>query len=358
MNRLSLLKQSKLLFNKKNANPIYLTFFVTNKCNARCPYCFYWKELGKTKDELKLKEIEKITKTMSPFPNLLLSGGEPFLREDIVKIVNLFYKNNKISHLTIPTNGIDTARTIGLTKRILNTCSDLNFLISITLDGFENEHEKIKGKGSFKKAINTYHQLIDMKKTYPLLNVGISLTISPLNQNYILEFYEYIKNELKPDLISPLLIRGEPKSKELKKVDIRFYEKLNKKIEEDLISKNIKGYDKFLFSKLAMGSRLIRNKLIAKTFKENKYLIPCYAGLLNAVLYSDGGVYPCELLNRKIGNLRDYNYDFKKLWDSNEARDIRKDIKKSKCFCTHECNMTTNILFNVKYLPKLIYGLK
>ena len=98
---------------------------------------------------------------MEPFPNLLLSGGEPFLRKDLAEIINLFYKNNEISHLTIPTNGIDTSKIVNSTKDILDSCKNLNFLISITLDGFEEEHDKIKGKNSFKNALGTYHQLMN-----------------------------------------------------------------------------------------------------------------------------------------------------------------------------------------------------
>ena len=62
----------------------------------------------------------------------------------------------------------------------------------------------------------------------------------------------------------------------------------------------------------------------------------------------------CELRDDKLGNVRDVDCDFKKLWLSQKARAISKDIIDNKCFCTHECFMSTNILFNPRLYPQLV----
>jgi glycosyltransferase involved in cell wall biosynthesis len=67
-------------------------------------------------------------------------------------------------------------------------------------------------------------------------------------------------------------------------------------------------------------------------------------------------VKPCELYADKIGNIRDFNYDFSRLWKSGAAARMRARIRKEKCFCTHECNWTTNILFNPRYARELAMG--
>src|SRR5207247_2224206 len=83
----------------------------------------------------------------------------------------------------------------------------------------------------------------------------------------------------------------------------------------------------------------------------NKYQTPCYAGNLGACLFANGDTYPCELLtDRKLGNVRDVDYDFKKIWFSPEADAARSFIRDSKCFCTYECFLTINILFNPRML--------
>jgi radical SAM protein with 4Fe4S-binding SPASM domain len=87
--------------------------------------------------------------------------------------------------------------------------------------------------------------------------------------------------------------------------------------------------------------------------KEKKFQIPCYAGNLTGIIRSNGDVYPCEILDNKIGNLRENNYDLRKIWQSDAANKIRNKIREEKCFCTHECFITNNILFNPKMLPKI-----
>ena len=73
-------------------------------------------------------------------------------------------------------------------------------------------------------------------------------------------------------------------------------------------------------------------------------------------LTPEGDVYPCEILDEshKIGNIREFNLDFKKLWLSHKAKEEVKFIRKTKCFCTHECFNTVNILFNPKFYGKIL----
>ncbi len=88
-----------------------LIFHVTFRCNARCRFCFNWREINQNKDkELSLEEIQKISENLPRFPWLLLSGGEPFLRSDLVDLIETFHRNNKVAHVTIPTNGISSKK--------------------------------------------------------------------------------------------------------------------------------------------------------------------------------------------------------------------------------------------------------
>jgi len=58
-------------------------------------------------------------------------------------------------------------------------------------------------------------------------------------------------------------------------------------------------------------------------------------------------------VDKMIGNVRDVDYDFKKLWYSPRADEIRRYIRDTKCFCTYECFLTVNILFNPLVLPQV-----
>jgi len=59
-------------------------------------------------------------------------------------------------------------------------------------------------------------------------------------------------------------------------------------------------------------------------------------------------------LPQSFGNLRDFDYDFEKIWKSQKAKKVREWILKTRCACTHECFLTTNILFSPKIYPQLL----
>ena len=72
-------------------------------------------------------------------------------------------------------------------------------------------------------------------------------------------------------------------------------------------------------------------------------------------MFANGDIYPCELLiDRKLGNVREADYDFKKIWFGEEADEARKFIRETKCFCTYECFLTINILFNPRMMPTVL----
>ena len=348
------LKHIPKIFIKRNALPLYLTYFVTHKCNLKCRHCFFWKEINKNTKELSLDEINKFSETMNNIVHLNLTGGEPFLRNDLSEIVNIFYKNNSLQNIAIPTNGFLTKQILKIVKQILENCPNLAVMISLSLDGLKEQHDKIRGvKGSFNNAMKTYKELSKLRNKYKNLNLEIILSFSSFTQEYIQELYSFAKS-LNPNSIDVAFIRGNPRDKKAKSININNYIKICNQIEKDLSSKELIGYTNFSLSSLSSAVKTLKRKIIAKTYKENKFQTRCFAGNLSAVIYSNGDVFPCELLNKKIGNIRDYNYDFKALWLSKNAKSIREYIKKTRCFCTHECNLTTNILFNLRYLPYLI----
>src|SRR3989338_1105886 len=101
-----------------------LTFFVTTKCNAKCKHCFYWESLNQKIDELSLDEIKKISSTMPEFPVLSISGGEPYLRLDLAEICEVFYNQNKVKEIYIPTNSLLLSNVKKITESMLKKCPE------------------------------------------------------------------------------------------------------------------------------------------------------------------------------------------------------------------------------------------
>ncbi len=95
------------IYFKKN-EPMSLVHFITNRCNARCSFCFIdFNNPDTFKDELSLDEINKLTKSLGKsLLNVNLTGGEPFARKDIIDIAKIYLKNTTIQSLYITTNAI------------------------------------------------------------------------------------------------------------------------------------------------------------------------------------------------------------------------------------------------------------
>ena len=71
------------------------------------------------------------------------------------------------------------------------------------------------------------------------------------------------------------------------------------------------------------------------------------------VIFPEGQVYPCELWSEPIGNLRDFDYDLKKLWRSEKAKQIRGEIVDRDCKCYHQCFLSPSLFFDPGYFWKI-----
>ena len=99
----------------------------------------------------------------------------------------------------------------------------------------------------------------------------------------------------------------------------------------------------------------LRQDLITRIVKGEGYQVPCYAANLAGVIYATGDVYPCEILDEPLGNLRENGYDFRAIWLSERTEKVRRMIRETGCHCTFECFMTNNILFNPRVLPRMAF---
>jgi radical SAM protein with 4Fe4S-binding SPASM domain len=343
--------------------PSYFIFYPTSRCNLKCSHCFYHDSLNKKFNELSLDEIDKITKTMDPILSLILTGGEPYLRHDLDKIVKIFYENTRVPIITIPSNGWYLNKMDNQITNMMEWCPYLTLNQQISIDGVGADHDLIRmdkqvvgSDNSFERAIKTIHHLKKLQKTYNRINIGIIITFTNQNQKKFKNIIKEVHSLVEPDNISINLVRGDPKQKVNLDLDLELYRDAVKYRDDLYYEKKMSGHSRFKGNKLATAGRIMLNELTNKTFEENKYSTPCYAGNLSGVMYPEGDIYPCEILDdsHKIGNIRDFGLDFKKLWLSKKAKEEVDFIKKTKCFCTHECFNSVNILFNPKFYPEII----
>jgi len=347
MSKAEMIRYLPKLVSKRNSMPLYLTWFVTNRCNLFCEHCFYSAELNQPTQELSLEEIEKLTKSMDPFPVLLYSGGEPFMRKDLAEVTHAFYRNCGIKYLSIPTNGTFLRPTEEIAPRMLELCPDATIVLNFSIDGLEEEHNRIRGSNkSFTNVMRTFHKMKEYKAKYPNLRVGFVCTFTQTNQDHIHDLYDYLKAQ-GPDNISINLIRGTPKDPLVKNIDLQKFKEITKRVQDDIEQAELPGYDEFV---AAMSHK--KYDMVIKTYEEQAFQSVCYASQIAAVMYPNGDIYPCEMLEgpeNKIANVRDFDFDFRALWKSKKNKDMADWIVGTKCFCTHECNVHCNTAFNAKH---------
>ncbi len=338
-------------------NPIQLTFFLTRRCNLKCPFCFYLsdrKALKESLPELSIDEIEKISSSMGKLLWLAFSGGEIFLRNDIVEITKIFYERNKPAIILFPTNGLLTDVIHEKIEAILQQCKKSTIVIKLSLEGMEYLHDSIRGmKGSFQKTMQTYNTLKELLEAYPNFELGINTVFSSVNQDHMDKLIDFVSGlkGIKTHTVS--LIRGTVSDKELKNIEAGKYHKTINKLSSNLKGKSSSIY-RFSGAKLKAAQDILQRSLIYETLEKKKQLIPCYAGRLNLVLTETGDVFPCESFTGKMGNVRGNNYDLMRIARSSEAQKILRSIQDRNCYCTHECYFMTNILFNPFMYPALL----
>jgi MoaA/NifB/PqqE/SkfB family radical SAM enzyme len=352
---LDYLKFAPRILVKGRGTPLYFVFFVTENCNAHCSHCLLGQRTEWVKDELTVDEIEKVSASMGDMLFFTPTGGEPFLRKDLSEIVRIFHRNNHAANVGIPTNGSMTDRVLEQTERMLKENPGIDLHIDVSIDGIGDLHDRIRNTpGLFDKAVRTYQALRELEKHYKEFSCCVQITVSALNQDHLLDLYKYLGENLGVNTVFTLLTRGDPADPATKAFDIRKYEELHRTLERDNKALMLSGYYKMPFADMINAKRLVRPRIIARTVRENRYQIPCYAGTLGGNMFSKGQVHPCEVRpDREIGNVRDAGYDFSALWHSPRADAMRRDIRQSKCFCTYECFLTFNILFNPLVLPQV-----
>ena len=339
--------------------PIQLTFFVTKRCNARCSFCFYLsrkpvEEETAKQDELSFDEISSVADSLGSLLWLAFSGGEIFLRQDLVAITKIFYKRNRPAIILLPTNGLLPELIRERTEEILAECPKSSVVIKLSLDGSEEVHDRIRGvEGAYRKMRLTYEGLVPLLKRYPNFELGVNTVFCAANQDRMAEVIA-LANALPSNRTHTIsLIRGEVSDDSYKAIDLELYREAIERLATGLKKRDSAIYG-FRGGRLKAAQDILQRRIIYQTARHNSYQIPCFAGRLNLVLGETGDLYPCESFTMKLGNVREYGCDVQALLGRQESRAVIDRIRTSRCFCTHECYTMTNILFNPALYPALL----
>lgn len=333
--------------------PSYLIFFVTNKCEAHCRHCFYWKEINRETRELSIKEVDEFARKLGPMVQITITGGSPELRPDLPGIISSFVKYCSPMNITLCSNGNYPEILYATTKSILNDFNNLHLTVDISIDGLNSDHDQLRGiDGLFNRVKKSYFLLNDLKKEHRGLRLGCGLTVSGFNKEKASETAEWVINNLPVDNFTPILVRGEPRNNEALDVEPDVFMNIAGKVERLLKLGRLKGYSNFRY--LVNSKDFIQKKIIYRIYKEQKPLIRCSALRETAVVYPDGFAGCCELRNEIMGNLRDYDMSLHRIWRNQKTLETRNSIKAGGCFCWHQCFLSAPIIKSPEMWKELV----
>ncbi|MBC8495061.1 glycosyltransferase [archaeon] len=294
----------------KIEKPKFLIIDSTHKCNLRCKMCDIVLD---NKKDLSIEEVKSLIKqgTKWSVKNIVMSGGENFIRKDIFEILEYAKKQN--IELGVLTNGIISKVFFEKLKPYL---INNNLSLIISLDGKKETHETLRGKGTYKKTIKTFERLRILKKEYPQINYN-SISII-LNNN--LEELEWLVKILKNFNVNSIqfqpLLANNLTMHERKENSMWIP---NERLE--LLDKNIN-----ILKKLKQKNpKLISNseeelELVKKYFRKQltKKYVGCYAASKTMLVSNDGNITACKTA---YGNI---NTPIENVWRSKKAEKARK----------------------------------
>jgi MoaA/NifB/PqqE/SkfB family radical SAM enzyme len=327
--------------------PLNLTVSVSYHCNSRCRTCNVWKK--KTR-EFTLEEFDKTFASIGKSPYwLTLSGGEPFLRQDIVDICSSAYHHFEPGIINIPTNGILYNSIPDKVEKILKTCPESQIIVNLSIDGIGENHDLIRGvAGNFERSLKTFEALSALD--YPNFSLGIHTVISRYNVHEIPRIYDYFQKKHPDSYITEIA----EERVELGTIGADISPSPEEY--EKAINFLIDAAEREKHSGIPGITRAFRMEYynhVKEVLRQRRQILPCYAGFASAQIAPDGDVWTCCIRADPIGNLRDVDYDFKKLWFNERARKQRASIKNGDCYCPLANAHYTNMLCNAGTLIKV-----
>jgi MoaA/NifB/PqqE/SkfB family radical SAM enzyme len=305
-----------------NSKNLHASIIVTYRCNARCNMCDVWKSPTKPCEEINLDIIEKLPEMF--FTNI--TGGEPFIRQDLPDIVAAIRKKTK--RIVISTNGYFTDRIVSLCKKY----PDLGIRISI--EGLPKTNDDIrKIPDGFDRGFRTLLEL----RTLGIKDIGFGMTVQDINYKDLIPLYQLSK-ALGYEFATATLHNS------------HYFHKLDNKIKtkEPVIAEFNKLITELLKSnRLKDWFRAYFNHGLVNYIQGNKRMLPCEMGGDGFFVDPYGDILACNGMDEKqsMGNL--YTQSWDEIWNSEQAKKVRETVKT----CPKNCWMIGSAAPAIRHHP-------
>jgi MoaA/NifB/PqqE/SkfB family radical SAM enzyme len=219
--------------------------------------------------------------------------------------------------------------------------------LNIALDGQGETHDRIRGvPGHWEKTLDCIDELYPLKDKYAdRLRLNVNTVVCADNYHEIERLAEFMWNGFRLDGHYFNIVRGDtPVGDEIKQIPDEALPQMY-----SYISQLTKRYGDRMFAEDDAAKRFVKNVAYvgaitthyrtqrANFSDSNSWAFPCTAGETIAVIDYNGEVRACEL-RKKFGSLKDFDYDFNALWQSEaRAAELNQIDGGKACWCTHVC---------------------
>ncbi len=290
--------------------------------------CNIWK--NEAVDEMEPAHYLKLPKTLR---TINVTGGEPFLRKDLVEVVQNIHSRAPSSRIVFSTNGFLTDRIMSAVREIREFHEDIG--VGVSIDGIGAAHDRIRGvEGAYKKATATVEGL----RTMDLGDLRIGMTLMAQNAADAASVYR-LSRQLGVQFTVTFAHNSEiyfqktdNRPPELAAVECG---SLGDVLRAQLLSRSVKDWFRAYHIKGIMDPAL-RHEFVSR----------CEAGARYFFMSPSGDVYPCMVMNMPIGNLRKAGS-----WDELFMGDVDEKVLKSVKECKEDCWMVCNTRSLIKAHP-------
>ena len=274
--------------------------------------------------------VDDYAKVPSTLKDINISGGEAFMRKDIIDIVKVIHQKANNPRIVVSTNGFRTKQIIDSMEELRKTIPNIG--IGVSLDGIGEVHNRIRGiDDAYERSLKTLRQLNEREFT----NVRIAFTALNDNVDEMSKVYDLAES-----------MGFQFTTAVAQNSDIYFSTQANDTVQADdladalgyVIRKELLSYHpkRWLRAYFEQGT-LVFNQ-------ENRRILKCSAGIDFFYLAPEGIVYPCLTIPSQMGDLR--GNSFEQVWESEQADTVRREIDGcEKCWmiCTARTALKRNI---------------
>jgi MoaA/NifB/PqqE/SkfB family radical SAM enzyme len=339
---------SSVAYNRAGAvpRPRWCTYLVTYRCNARCGMCDSWRL--KPGRELSVDEVATVFAKLRRLDVVRLSGGEPFLREDMVELAAAVLRAADPMVLHITTNGSFPERVEAFARALASP----RLRVMVSLDGMAAEHDRNRGaKVTFDLALETIERLkrcdVQVSVNHTVISPASLADAGPLRERLAaLGVDVHSVLAYADSAMYGIKLRGKRASALLSSRRYPLHPALEGADVVGFVDDELGALDQIRDRGTRLAKRYylegLRARLAPSDAAPPAAGPKCVALRSHVRLLPDGSVPVCQFNTERVGNLVEQTWD--EVWRGTAARDARRWVDACSG-CWAECEVLPSAIY-------------